>query len=667
MSEEIALDSNKVWPLVVFSGLIILAGFTLFIIFAKQDPSVAGQFHSGTSCNVVTCPSTLVTDVIRVTGAPGRQGPPGVTGEKGDRGEVGPIGEQGQPGMCIANPMCGVGPAGPTGPKGDKGDQGAPGFRGEKGDPGIAGPQGEIGPQGIQGIQGIQGPIGPQGIPGVCDCFNSTQTINALIVNTSLHLNANSTITCDAGATIDASCLLLGTCPNFSPCYLRARGLNIQGGDYLMPSYLFVGGNATLASVFFGDIITRLENFISYADNTFMLGQTVIIQSQSGSSVFNPQIRLNANQIDLSSPTRILLLTSGMLSSGIQLQAELGGIRLFNQFDTVFPIEFVSISSVFSRSDKIIWNKYANDTWLQTEPNFSYFYNQAGGSMNFAGQCVFYNTDIVMNSTNAISSTTDYLQLGPNLHVGFGAIHTDRQFLRLGKLNYVFQNTTSISLEAPILNANLLPLQYDILQDGHVFFDDMSGYYFSKGNVLMDGNIIKMGNGFVNGTGMYIDTQTEIKNTNPTMPAAVGNLTAGHVLINDDVRITGNLLVDGQIEGMTCTGGCVSDRNVKENITDLSIKSSINRIKHLQPKSYTFKEDHVKRNRQVNRDIYHGFIAQEIEPFFPWAVKKHYKSYGLDEMYTLEKDMLIPDMVNVIKYLLREVKRLKKKERGVLK
>jgi hypothetical protein len=556
LGNDIALESTTVWPFILFTVLIVGAGLTLFIFFARQDPTVAGQFIAGDNCNVVTCPTQTITNVVQVTGPPGRQGSIGPSGEKGDRGEIGPIGETGQPGMCIANPACGVGPQGEKGDKGDKGDQGAPGFRGEKGDPGPAGPQGIRGIQGIQGEIGPEGPIGPQGIPGVCDCFNTTQTFDGLIINTSLHLNTNSTITCDAGATIDASCLTLGSCPNFSPCNLQAYGLSLQGGTGIIPSQLRVGGNGTTGLVYFGDLLMNIEEFIVYATETLIQGQTITIQTLAGTPYANPFITLQTISVDIFSPTRIRLMTSGAFSSGIQLQAETGGIRLFNQFDVVHPIEFFSISSILSRSDNIVWNKFTNDTWLRTEPLFSYFFDQAPGTMNVASQSIYVLNDIVMNATRSIVSTSTYLQLGPNIDVGYGSVHTGASFLRLGRTGGTFSNTTSISMEALILNAQVEPLSYDILQDGHMWFQDFGGYRFQGGNFLADVPITKIGMGTFGAIDDQLDVQTRIINSNPTLPIATGNVGAGYVLQDDDVRITGNLLVDGSISG-TISGASV--------------------------------------------------------------------------------------------------------------
>ncbi len=64
-------------------------------------------------------------------------------GPKGDQGEAGPQGL--------------AGPAGTVGPKGDKGDVGAQG---------PVGPTGSQGPKGDQGIAGDIGPVGPKGDPG---------------------------------------------------------------------------------------------------------------------------------------------------------------------------------------------------------------------------------------------------------------------------------------------------------------------------------------------------------------------------------------------------------------------------------------------------------------------------------------------------------------------
>lgn len=653
--EEFALDTKNVAIYVGCTVALIIIAFILFLVFARQDPTRAGEFQSGDNCAVVTCPSTIISIPQLVVGPIGPPGPTGAQGEQGPQGLQGPAGIA----MCIANPACGVGPPGPSGPSGATGAPGAPGFKGDKGDAGAAGPQGETGATGPSGPSGPQGLQGIQGIPGVCDCFNTTQTFNGLIINSTLHLNANSTITCDAGALIDPSCLLVGACPDFSPCNLMAHGLNILGGTGISPNILKVGGGGATAYVEIGDPLTYAVSFITYATTYFLQGTSVIIESYAGPPYSNPYIRLLTSTMELFSPTQITMMTSGIFSTGIQMQAETGGIRLLNQFDTLQPILTRSLSSIIEQSDRITWNTYANGTWMATQST-SYYYNMPAGTV-FVGQTSIQTfVDFVVNETKSVVSTGNYLQVGPNLDVGEGAVQTSAQFLKLGQVGGFFANVTQISMEAVVQNALGVPFEYKFLPNGYMWFGDQQGYHFSLGNMLIDGNITQIGNTiFDNTTSHRLDIQTIIINTNDTVPAAVANLTAGHIVINDDVLITGNLQVDGQISATLCTG-CVSDRRTKHRIEMLSKKSSYHRLRRLKPISFEYTPLHKQKNKLAPHGKQHGFVAQEVEPYFPFATQKHAHLYGVDDMYSLHKDMLIPDLVNTVQYLAMRIKRLEK-------
>ena len=110
-----AMESGDVYPIIAFAVTSIILIIILFLVFQRQDPSRAGQFVPGDNCNLLTCPSTIITiPGEAVTGPPGRTGERGPEGPQGPQGATGPIGPSGVA-MCLANPACGVGPTGPTG------------------------------------------------------------------------------------------------------------------------------------------------------------------------------------------------------------------------------------------------------------------------------------------------------------------------------------------------------------------------------------------------------------------------------------------------------------------------------------------------------------------------------------------------------------------------
>lgn len=650
-----ALESSTVWPIVIFAVLAVGGLLIFFLAFNRQDPARAGEFIPGDTCQLLTCPSTVVTIPSVVVGPPGPSGATGQVGPIGPQGAKGDKGDQGDPGMCLANPMCASGPPGPTGATGATGPQGPPGFPGPTGDPGPQGPQGLQGETGPSGPSGPTGETGPQGIPGVCDCYNTTYEFNGLNITSELHLGLNSTITCDMGATIAPSCLGLAVCPNFAACDLQARSLKLLGGTGLNPSNLQVGGLGAVGNINFGDVFTPLVNLISYATTTFFQGSTVTLQSYAGVPYSNPYITLFPTNIRMYSPTDIQLATTGAFSSGITLTSETGGVRILNQFDPSNGIVISSFSTITETSFRIFWSKSSNSSfWLYTNPDYSYFYNFIAGTQNFGSTSVNYNVDLVMEDGTAIVNKGNYVKIGPSIDNGLGNYHTQAQFLRLGSVGGLFDNTTYISMERIITNAKTSPEAYGTLNFGHMWFQDDAGYRFDTGNMMVECPGIQLGRGLFNVSDM-IDAQAQILNTNTMFPAATGNLSAGHVLINDDVRITGNLQVDGDIYGLTCSG-CVSDNRTKENITPLDPLESMERISQLNAVSYTFKKEYqLKSSKAFNEKKQHGFIAQEVESVMPFAVRRGEARYGIEDFHYLDKDMIIPDLVNTVQFLMKRV------------
>jgi len=93
-----------------------------------------------------------------INSPPGSQGPVGPVGPLGPAGPIGPTGSIG--------PIGPSGPQGTIGPAGPQGITGAQGSQGNIGAPGPTGPQGPQGLPGTNGNDGTTGPTGPQGGTG---------------------------------------------------------------------------------------------------------------------------------------------------------------------------------------------------------------------------------------------------------------------------------------------------------------------------------------------------------------------------------------------------------------------------------------------------------------------------------------------------------------------
>jgi hypothetical protein len=106
--------------------------------------------------------------------------------------------------------------------------------------------------------------------------------------------------------------------------------------------------------------------------------------------------------------------------------------------------------------------------------------------------------------------------------------------------------------------------------------------------------------------------------------------------------VLGNIVSDGDLAAFIS-----SDRRLKDNV--LTIKDSLMKINMIS--GYTF--DWNKNQTTYNGSDY-GIIAQEIEAVFPEMVTTRENGYK-----AVKYDRLIPVLIEAIKELNNEVKRLK--------
>ncbi len=97
----------------------------------------------------------------------------------------------------------------------------------------------------------------------------------------------------------------------------------------------------------------------------------------------------------------------------------------------------------------------------------------------------------------------------------------------------------------------------------------------------------------------------------------------------------------------------LSDYRLKENIAPLDSKSSIERIKNLNPVSFNWKKD---------GSLSEGFIAHEVQDIIPNSVngaKDATKSDGSEKYQALDTSTMIPTLVSAVKELVSEIEQLK--------
>jgi hypothetical protein len=499
------IDASILSSIIISVIIAIVAIMIPSFIIHRVDPQRAGTYGYGTDCNVLTCgPGPVGPPGYGLPGPPGQRGEKGDIGPTGPPGATGPKGDQGLAGMCLANPACGVGPAGQTGATGPTGEQGPPGFQGPKGDPGIIGPMGFNGTIGPTGPSGPSGPTGPQGIPGVCDCFNQTVTYSGLTITNNLHLTTNSTMTCDSGSFIGLSCLVPGTCPDFSNCTVLMKAVQVLGDQGVRigfsnnpnPSQLIVGDSTALN--YYVNLFRVYSQDVIIEGNAQFGGQTTMRATNGGT--------LTLEAVGIGSSVNILSTGNVLIAAGtgrVSLLSSVGTLSITNN-DATSPIQVTSQgpvniettpnTAILLRSDLFTLSKSVavanNSLWISTGPNsFSYV-----TGITFLGTpSIFFSEDIAIQPNKVIIAVGGTVQLGPNLDVGNGRITSaNTGSLKLGAGTFLGD---LISMEAPVSNAANLPAISNTsfpgggLSDGYLYFNDTNGYRFALGNMLVEGNL----------------------------------------------------------------------------------------------------------------------------------------------------------------------------------
>jgi hypothetical protein len=605
MSDE-AESGSLTWSIITFAAFSIVTTIVFFTAVNYTDPAHAGVFVPGNNCQILTCPA----GPIGPTGGTGATGigQKGASGASGPQGPQGPSGPQGEPGvaMCLANPGCGVGPSGATGSKGSKGDRGVSGFDGKQGAQGVIGPMGFNGTVGPSGASGPSGPSGPIGPNGICDCFNiSTIAFPEVNISNSFNLESGAIMTCSNGAHIDASsCFAQGAaCPDYSQCFIPINQLHVKDYGFVKP-FLQVGGtsfpfNTSGAGVFFGECNYYVLDIIKMCASIVEIG------------VINGPLHLFSLNQDTTIETMGGFATLRLTGSGgtilsststvspLQINSN-GGMIISN-----FGFNGINVSSTIGNIEVMVPNAGLNAvcgtfSFLKTDGNTPWF--ESYPSINYQDQssesrmAVLFGPSILLSGTDTAITTIDpsgTVRIGPNIDVGAGRIFTLQQIFRIGR--GVFFNQ-SISLEEPIRN------------------DALSGN-----------------------------------------PSAYQNLAAGHVWIDDDVRISGNVTIDGNLNVAGMTTNNPSDARVKRNIRSIETEESIRRIKRLRPTQYEFNDEYQSIDSSVGDGTHLGFIAQEVEQIIPSAIRRKRNALYPDFMH-LQKDEIIADLVKTVQYLLERIK-----------
>lgn len=633
--------------------LILFLSVLSWALFAILIPRLADGGSQSIDLSFINNDTILIRETIVKQGPSGPVGPPGIQGNVGPTGDTGPPGiglqgDTGSAGMCIADPSCLQGATGPTGPIGDTGPNGNTGFTGDTGPTGPGGPQGLQGDTGT-GDTGPPGDTGPSGPNGSCDCFDLPMaTINETVVTGQLIIDGGN-ITCTPGSALDASCLSLAACPDLTACDIVAMSLNLRDGS---PTALVVGQeNEFTTEVVMGDstfftgtpptqtFTYVLERIRTFANNLIFegLSSTQLIARQGDLLIAAVQnltsdIFISAggsNQITSQLGTSI----EDTLSGDITITTNGPAARIIGLSTGGFT--FGSGPWLVTTSEFILSQGGVN--WWRTNPN-SYFCSGVPLDGDTGTSAVFMDVDLVLRfgAEFMTDSADGVVRIGPvGIQLCGGLLRAP-----VGTSLQLQEDTASatVDIRANITNAeSTFP----------VIIDDLDGLDLMNTPIL-------------SGTGAVTVTDTDgldlvdtpILNSDPTMPVSTAFLAAGYVAITDDLRITGDVQIDGMLNGNTIVASgscCTSDRRVKEQIRPLHHHTSLERIMNLEPVEYRFKKMYRDAVRGVENKVHRGFIAQDIKKWIPNAVKVvnktisgvHYPDFHL---LTSPRN-IIPDMV----------------------
>jgi len=425
---------------------------------------------------------------------------------------------------------------------------------------------------------------------------------------------------CTPGSFIDPSCLIVGSCPDFSPCNLVAKSLILQDGD-TPTTFLTVGQAGTYtASVLMGDSSFslpdyRLNSIKGYAEITTWDARTLL------------NLRATLGNVIISAAGSIASLISIGSSGSINhnavsdMTANVGGA--YNVF-AASSMRLYSSADWQGRGSTV--NLTSNDISLR---KFSAF-----------------GTGIIWMETLAADSLTlgCTVPLTPNIQPS----------IRVGE-DIRLAATRSLITE----NAN------GFLKMGP--YEDLVGGRLTSSGCGRLSFEVPIGND-VNGSALMIDDAEglDLKSTH-VFTTTEASITFDNDLVVNSGITTGTLTAT-TINADTINGAmgscCTSDRRMKKNVQKLNQTAAMKRINDLNPVIFEYIDSYLEQDKWVKNGTHTGFIAQDLKKNYPNAVVTRAKKIGgeiMDDFHMVRKDELIAEMVAALQHLHARIEDLEAK------
>lgn len=616
--------------------LAVLAMFILALILFNGGLSRggAGVLFTGGNCTCVGRPGK--------DGLNGRDGVDGTCAQPCVDGAPGPAGQNG---MCEFHPSCMFGPPGRDGVNGTDGVDGiclAPCVNGTQGPQGLPGQDGVCAQPCVNGTNGIDG---INGTNGVCDCFQTDVEVASLTVNTSLTIDGGD-ILCPNGGTIDLNCLgiNMSSCLDFSACDLQAMSLLLQGpiaGATLQVGVAGATSSNMLTRIFFGDsgAANYMLNLIRmFASTTTLVGDLRLALSS------RQEVRISTTGI--SRP--IILSATGTLQgisrTGINMVNQISGnVIVSNQaaggetrIQSNSVVRNTAAADFFVESPDMLFRDTAGGgfNYLEMDSSQSYTINSTNTFDDFTKRSVIMHQDMILVPGKRIISLDPSMkvELGSGIRVTFGSIAAGP--------------AADITLEAD--PGRTIRSQRDhVLETGVL-----------QGGVGVDLSIDASGVGLQD-----IRLEDDV-----TLNTGVINCPIGGCQLNGNVRVNGNFdtIGGGNINaaGDVTAGGacCTSDPRVKRNITQISTSAAVKRVMETPVYEFNYSKDYLKADRNAYAGTLRGFMADQVEKNFPYAVRRVKKQVGdvyMEDLMQLNLQMMLADLWASHQQLRLEVEQLK--------
>lgn len=277
--------------------------------------------------------------------------------------------------------------------------------------------------------------------------------------------------------------------------------------------------------------------------------------------------------------------------------------------------------------------QYTNSLFSAIGQQASFSQVAIANNLTATGSATFCNDVQVLNTLKVSNSSilTGNVTMCNNLRVMKPAIFNSNVFIEKNALVY-----GNLSVAGNMYNPRL----------GIGFVMDSNS---PSSNILYNGSNVGIG---VSNPTEVLEVNGNIKTNTGSVYVIGGNLGIG--LSNPSYQL--QLSQDSAAKPSSTTWTVSSDRRLKKNIKKANCERCYDIVKKLNLMSYTWDEQQIRQEQVSDRNKL-GWIAQDVEEYFPKAVRQT-NMYGLNDCKTLDTDQIYASMYGAIQQLQQMVENL---------